>query len=349
METLDVNKLPSTPTHPTTPVNVSGRKPPLVVIIIGMAGSGKTTVMKALWRHFTQCRVLKSNEKDGQPTVKKVDPFKTYMINLDPAVLSTPYPVNIDICDTIKYKEVMKQYNLGPNGAIMTSLNLFATKFDQVHDLLAKRAPDLDIILIDTPGQIEVFNWSASGSIILDTLALSYPTVIVFILDTARCQNPITFMSNMMYSCGVMYKSKLPFILAFNKIDVRSATQCVEWMRNYQAFADDVNLEDTYMATLSRSCALAMNEFYEGIHNVSISAATSVGFEDLEIALEKARQEYTEHYLPWLEEQRKAVSERKNSIAQEASERFARDRKNEGVSEDMKNLENHPFRWKISR
>lgn len=28
--------------------------------------------------------------------------------------------------------QVMKQYSLGPNGAILTSLNLFATRFDQV-------------------------------------------------------------------------------------------------------------------------------------------------------------------------------------------------------------------------
>jgi len=32
----------------------------------------------------------------------------------------------------VKYKEVMKQYNLGPNGGILTSLNMFATRFDQV-------------------------------------------------------------------------------------------------------------------------------------------------------------------------------------------------------------------------
>ena len=32
----------------------------------------------------------------------------------------------------MKYKEVMKQYGLGPNGGIVTSLNLFATRFDQV-------------------------------------------------------------------------------------------------------------------------------------------------------------------------------------------------------------------------
>jgi GTPase SAR1 family protein len=53
-------------------------------------------------------------------------------MNLDPAVLTLPYGANIDIRDTVKYKEVMKQFNLGPNGGILTSLNLFATKFDEV-------------------------------------------------------------------------------------------------------------------------------------------------------------------------------------------------------------------------
>ena len=32
----------------------------------------------------------------------------------------------------VNYKNVMKQYSLGPNGGILTSLNLFATRFDQV-------------------------------------------------------------------------------------------------------------------------------------------------------------------------------------------------------------------------
>lgn len=55
-----------------------------------------------------------------------------YVINLDPAVLTLPFAANIDIRDTVRYKEVMKQFNLGPNGGILTSLNLFATKFDEV-------------------------------------------------------------------------------------------------------------------------------------------------------------------------------------------------------------------------
>lgn len=58
--------------------------------------------------------------------------LRGYVINLDPAVMTLPFGANIDIRDTVKYKEVMKQFNLGPNGGILTSLNLFATKYDEV-------------------------------------------------------------------------------------------------------------------------------------------------------------------------------------------------------------------------
>ncbi len=65
----------------------------------------------------------------------------------------------------------MKQHKLGPNGAIMTSLNLFCTQFDQVLQILEERSfststpatttthPLLDYIIVDTPGQIEAFTY----------------------------------------------------------------------------------------------------------------------------------------------------------------------------------------------
>jgi hypothetical protein len=37
-----------------------------------------------------------------------------------------------------------QRYNLGPNGAILTALNLFTTKFDQVLDLVEKRAESVE-------------------------------------------------------------------------------------------------------------------------------------------------------------------------------------------------------------
>jgi len=120
----------------------------------------------------------------------------------------------------VKYKQVMKNYGLGPNGAIVTALNLYTTKFHQLMDLLGKVNTESshDMAVIDTPGQIEVFTWSASGQILTESLASTFPTVVVYVMDLERSTSPITFMSNMLYACSVLYKTKLPFIVVLNKV-----------------------------------------------------------------------------------------------------------------------------------
>lgn len=87
-------------------------------------------------------------------------------------------PLNVlDIRDTVKFKEVMKQYGFGPNGAIMTSLNFFSSQFNKVVDLINKNAENVSYVVFDTPGQIEVFTWSASGTIISESLVSTWQKV----------------------------------------------------------------------------------------------------------------------------------------------------------------------------
>ena len=74
--------------------------------------------------------------------------------------------------------------------------------------------------IFDMPGQIEVFTWSASGAIITEALASSFATIVVYIIDTARSTSPVTFMSNMLYACSILYKTKLPFIVVLNKVSI---------------------------------------------------------------------------------------------------------------------------------
>jgi GTPase SAR1 family protein len=69
---------------------------------------------------------------------------RTYLVNLDPAVLNVKFQANIDIRDSVKYKQVMKEYKLGPNGAILTSLNIFAAQFDQVIKLIEDKSADIE-------------------------------------------------------------------------------------------------------------------------------------------------------------------------------------------------------------
>jgi len=167
----------------------------------------------------------------------------------------------------------MSTYNLGPNGGILTSLNLFTTKFDQVLALIEKRQNDAQYFLIDTPGQIEIFTWSASGAIITDSLASSMPTVVAYIVDTPRTSNPSTFMSNMLYACSILYKTKLPFLLVFNKTDVQSHQFAIDWMRDFEAFQmalvakreQDGEGASGYMNSLMNSMSLVLDEFYKNL------------------------------------------------------------------------------------
>jgi len=97
---------------------------------------------------------------------------------------------------------------------------LFCASGLQVVNLAERREGELDYVLVDTPGQIEIFTWSASGSIITEAFASTFPTVVCYVVDTPRSLSPVTFMSNMLYACGILYKTRLPLLLAFNKVDV---------------------------------------------------------------------------------------------------------------------------------
>lgn len=206
----------------------------------------------------------------------------------------------------------MNQYGFGPNGAIMTSLNFFASRFNEVIGLIDKNVDRVRYVLIDTPGQIEVFTWSASGVIMTETLAASYPTMVVYVMDTPRSHSPVTFMSNMLYACSVLYRMKLPFICVLNKTDVIDCDFALEWMRDFEAFQNALHasrsvengLVDTadgpyveedssqYMNSLTNSMSLVLDEFYNDLSCCGVSSLSGEGFPKFMELVKEASEEY---------------------------------------------------------
>lgn len=324
---------------------------PVSVVCVGMAGSGKTTFMQRINSYL-----------HSQKNVP-------YVMNLDPAVYSVPFESNIDIRDSINYKEVMKQYNLGPNGGILTSLNLFATKVDQIISLLEKRAAPnpstpsakpIEHVLVDTPGQIEVFVWSASGTIFLETMASSFPTVIAYVIDTPRTSSTSTFMSNMLYACSILYKTKLPMILVFNKTDVQDAEFAKEWMTDFDAFQQALREEEEtgafgteggsggfgagsgYMGSLLNSMSLMLEEFYRHLSVVGVSSMTGDGVEDFFKAVEEKRQEFERDYKPELERKKKEREEAQANRREEELGKLMKDMNVSGPSGQRRPQDTEP-------
>ncbi|VDK79396.1 unnamed protein product [Litomosoides sigmodontis] len=270
------------------------------IIVLGMAGSGKSA--------FVQRVAARLRQQNIAP----------YVVNLDPAVSTVPYAANIDIRDTVKYKQVMREYRLGPNGAILTCLNLMCTKFNQVVDFIKSRSGQCPYCLFDTPGQIEAFTWSASGSIITDSLASSFPTMIAFIVDSVRAANSTTFMSNMLYACSILYRTKLPFIVVFNKADIIKPTFATKWMNDFESFQEALDQNSTsYMNDLTRSLSLVLDQFYQNLATVSVSSLTGEGIDDFLKLAQNCVKQYFEVYRPMYEQ---LLKEKADLLAKETAE-----------------------------
>lgn len=271
-----------------------------------------------------------------------------FIINLDPAVINLPFETNIDIRDTIDYKSIMKDYSLGPNGAILCALNLFAARFDRVLEAIdeAVKTDEYEYILIDTPGQIEIFTWSASGTIIMESLSATYPTILTYIVDTPRSsEGPATFMSNMLYACSILYKSKLPLVMIFNKCDQVPSERCLRWMKDAIEFQEDMIEErrtksssgsttGDYMDSMVQSMSLVLDTFYENLPCASISSITGIGIDEVYAAYAEGVKEYTKSYLPLIIAKQNKRKEEQALLMENMMQKLALDNKKNGCSND---------------
>ena len=161
------------------------------------------------------------------------------------------------------YKSVMREYNLGPNGGILTASNLFATRFDQVVTLCERRAAEVERLRGHprSDRDLHVERERAGGD--PESFASAFPTCVLYVVDTPRAMNPQAFMSNMLRQVSILYKTRLPLIVVFNKIDVARHETALEWMRDFGA--------STPRSTTTRPSrrpqpilSLVLDAFYEG-------------------------------------------------------------------------------------
>ena len=63
----------------------------------------------------------------------------------------------------------------------------------------------------------------------------------MFVVDLVRCQNPNSFMSNMLFCVSIMFRLKLPMVVVFNKSDCVQNKEIVKgWLTDYDQLLVDL-------------------------------------------------------------------------------------------------------------
>ncbi|MHA1167776.1 MAG: ATP/GTP-binding protein [Candidatus Hodarchaeales archaeon] len=194
-----------------------------LVFIMGTAGSGKT-VLTAVMK-----KVLEKRNVD------------VICVNLDPAVKDIPYQADIDVRDMVDIDALIEEYSLGPNGAIVASADLVAS---HVHDI-KEEIDDMgaDAVLIDTPGQLEVFVHRSSGPIIVDQFK-DETAAGLFLFDSSLMVNKATnWISLSLLAFSTMFRLNIPMIHALTKVDLIGDDQLdriMRWSESVDILMDEI-------------------------------------------------------------------------------------------------------------
>lgn len=161
------------------------------IIVVGPAGSGKSTFVKNFSNYL----------KD----------YDVKAVNVDPA--SDPiYKADRNIRDFVKTEEVMKKYGLGINGALLKSMEL---SLNYVKDIVI----DGDFVIYDTPGQMELFLYSKHGLKIAEEISKGF-SVCLFLIDAEVASTPENFASVIAQNAVISLRLAIPTLTVLNKCDI---------------------------------------------------------------------------------------------------------------------------------
>ncbi len=108
----------------------------------------------------------------------------------------------------------------------------------------------------------------------------------------------------------------------------------MEWMTDYEKFQealDDFISADGsgYYSSLTRSLSLVLDEFYQTLHRVAVSAVTGDGIEEFWEVVQKAAKDFEEDYVGDLRCKVEEQRARQRALAKDGLDRLAKDVENE--------------------
>ncbi|TQD80613.1 hypothetical protein C1H46_033792 [Malus baccata] len=194
-------------------------------LVIGPAGSGKSTYCSSLHEHCTAI---------GR---------SINIVNLDPAAENFDYPVAMDIRELVSLEDVMEELGLGPNGGLLycmehgifacdNSNESYCTTSENLDEWLTEELDnytDDDYLVFDCPGQIELFSHVPVLRNFVEHLQRkNFKVCVVYLLDSQFITDVTKFISGCIASLSAMVQLELPHVNILSKMDLAPRKKDIE-------------------------------------------------------------------------------------------------------------------------
>ncbi len=170
------------------------------LVFVGPAGSGKSHLVDAFgdWLEYNELSAIR--------------------VNLDPAAEWLPYEPDVDVREYVTAHKIMVEHKLGPNGALIVAVDSLVNHIDAIKsDIESFKA---NYVLIDTPGQMELFAFRESGPQVLRMILGDSKAVTIFLIDAVFASKPSSLASSLLLAFSTQLRLKLPQVIVISKADL---------------------------------------------------------------------------------------------------------------------------------
>ena len=240
-----------------------------VIFVTGTAGAGKSLLTSKLKEYYAKNATF------------------PITLNLDPGVASLPYSPDIDVRDYIDLNSLMEQYELGSNGSLIMANDLIATKIDDIQKEADTINPDY--LIVDTPGQIELFAYRQSGPFFVNEF-IAEEKMNLFLFDGTMVSTPNNFVSLTLLSTSIRLRLGLPTVNVITKTDLiqEKLEKVLSWSGTDSQLEADLAGEvngDTFSLISDMLTSLNRRDFQQDL--IPVSNATGDGMVNLQSALSR--------------------------------------------------------------
>jgi len=232
------------------------------IVVLGPAGSGKTTLTASFGRWV--------EEKQG---------LSVGYVNLDPGADILPYKADFDIRRYVNVRDVMKKYGLGPNGAFIKCADLMLEDLERI--IAGIDSVKSEYVIVDTPGQMELFVFRRSGPTIIDGLrSLGFPIAVV-VFDPSLAGSPVDIAALKLMTTVVQLRLNVDSVPVLNKVDLPSSSEVAKVLESSKDLLEALRYEEGLSADLAQALMTVLEDYRQASRLVKVSALQGTGLEEL--------------------------------------------------------------------